>query len=131
MGQGLHFTKNILARRRAPLSGAVQQRASRASLAVPEADQHAARRQGHPGQKRLHVICVVCFYAVAQRAMGRRVAAMKLTPATGIAAEARPLLRALEPGQSVTVELPTSRYWRRLARSHLSAAAHAIHGRGV
>jgi|HubBroStandDraft_1064217.scaffolds.fasta_scaffold61521_3 hypothetical protein len=56
---------------------------------------------------------------------------MKLTPATGIAAEARPLLRALEPGQSVTVELPTSRYWRRLARSHLSAAAHAIHGRGV
>lgn len=55
----------------------------------------------------------------------------RITPATGAAAEARPLIRAMEPGQSITVALPTSKFWKKEAYGHVAGAAASILGPGT
>lgn len=49
---------------------------------------------------------------------------MKLTPATGTARHARPLLQALAPGQSITIALPEVRFWAKEAANAVTGARH-------
>lgn len=54
----------------------------------------------------------------------------RVTQATGVAREAKPLLVALQPGESVTIGLPESVFWRREAYKHVSAVAAQVIGVG-
>lgn len=65
--------------------------------------------------------------ALARAPRGR---AKRLTPATGIAGEVRPLFRALAPGGSLTVVLAEGPFWRRESYRAVNSAAHAIFGAG-
>jgi hypothetical protein len=54
----------------------------------------------------------------------------RITEASGAAREAKPLLRALAPGESVTISLPDSPDWRRQAYKHVGQAAYVLFGPG-
>lgn len=53
-----------------------------------------------------------------------------LTPATGVASEARPLLRLLAPGQSVVIALAEGLFWRQESYRAVNSAARTVLGAG-
>ena len=56
---------------------------------------------------------------------------MKLNQASGTALYAKPLIRALEPGQSAAIELPDSKYWKMEAANAVRGTAAHILERGT